>query len=151
DREPKHRVAFQPGRAPTHRFGHDPRSRPKVAGPLPEDCCRPVTLTGSSQMSAVRRICPASRSPIPDCCSLGCGLLLVRPQDQLLHPPGQNLGDVEFVLGWARDLVNPPELLELLARLAEITEHLSIQAECGDAAGIGIGAVEYLVRPRRDA
>src|SRR5262249_46132539 len=44
-----------------------------------------------------------------------------------------------------------PELLELLARLAEIAEHLSIQAELVDAAGIGIGAVEHLVRPGGDA
>src|SRR5262249_23941794 len=36
-REPEHRVAFQPGPAPAHRFGHDPRSSAKVAGPLPED------------------------------------------------------------------------------------------------------------------
>src|SRR5262249_56532071 len=51
----------------------------------------------------------------------------------------------------ARDFVNPPELLELLARLAEIAEHLSIQAEFVDAAGIGIRAVEHLVRRGGDA
>src|SRR5260370_1976194 len=100
-------------------------------------------------MSAVG-VCRVSWAQIPDC-SLDRGLLLVRPQDQLLHPPGQNLGDVKFVLGWARDLVNPPELLELLARLAEIAEHLSIQAAVVDAAGIGLGPVEHLLRPRRDA
>ena len=44
------------------------------------------------------------------------GLALIRMQAQLLHPPVQQLGDIDFVLGRAGDFVDPAELLELLAR-----------------------------------
>ncbi len=45
--------------------------------------------------------------------------LLERLQDQLLHPPIQQLGDVEFIHRQAGDFVDPSELLELLARLVQ--------------------------------
>ncbi len=44
-----------------------------------------------------------------------------RMQDELLRAPVQQLGDVELVLGWARDLVDPAELLQCPARAAEPT------------------------------
>jgi hypothetical protein len=34
-------------------------------------------------------------------------------KNQLLYPPGEQLADVEFVLGGAGDLVDPIELLHL--------------------------------------
>ena len=46
----------------------------------------------------------------------------------------------------ARDLVDPAELLQLLAGLAEHAEHLAVERQLVDAAGIGVGAVEHLVR-----
>src|SRR5262245_5853009 len=98
---------------------------------------------GTTQLS---RCESGSDSPL-----LRSRLLLLRPQHELLHAPVQDLGDVELVLGRAGDLVNPSELLGLLARAAEIAQHLALQAELVDAPGIGIGAVEHLVRPRRDA
>src|SRR5215475_280994 len=55
------------------------------------------------------------------------GTLLIRPQDQLLHPPIEDLGHVELVLGRAGHLVDPPELVELLAGLAEHAEHLAVE------------------------
>src|SRR5262245_6303962 len=59
-------------------------------------------------------------------------LLLIRPQHELLHAPVQDLGDIELVLGRTGDLVNPSELLGLLARAAEIAQHLALQAELVD-------------------
>src|SRR5215831_7403560 len=82
---------------------------------------------------------------------LHCRLLLVWTQDELLHAPVQDLGDVDLVLRGTGDLVNPSELLGLLARAAEIAQHLALQAELVHAPGIGIGAVEHLVRSWRDA
>src|SRR5215831_9928790 len=82
---------------------------------------------------------------------LHCRLLLVRAQEELLHAPVQDLGDVDLVLRGTGDLVNPSELLGLLARAAEIAQHLALQAELVHAPGIGIGAVEHLVRSWRDA
>jgi hypothetical protein len=48
---------------------------------------------------------------------------------QFLHTPVQNLCDVEFVFGRTRDLMNPAKLPELLTRIAEHTQHLSIKAQ----------------------
>ena len=42
-----------------------------------------------------------------------------RLKNQLLHAPIQELGDVELIFRGAGDFVDPSELLELLARLAE--------------------------------
>src|SRR5262249_22570168 len=83
--------------------------------------------------------------------AVDCRFLLLRMQNELLHAPVQNLGNVEVVLGWACDLVDPAELLELLARFPEIAEHLAVEAQLVDAAGIGIGAVEHLVGTGSDA
>src|SRR5262249_45521641 len=77
--------------------------------------------------------------------------LLLRIEYQLLHPPVEQLGDVEQVLGRAGDLVDPAELLELLARLAEHAEHLALERELVHPSGESVGCVEHLVRARRDA
>ena len=60
-------------------------------------------------------------------------------------PPVQQLGDVEHVLRRTRDLVDPAELLQLLAGPAEHAEHLAVEAQLVDAAGKGVRAVEHLV------
>src|SRR5580704_12894937 len=78
-------------------------------------------------------------------------LHLLRMQDQLLHAPIENFGDVKRVLVRAGNLVNPPELLELLAGAAEHPEDLAVKRKLVDAAGEGVGDIKYLVRPRCDA
>src|SRR6202035_442083 len=76
---------------------------------------------------------------------------LLRMQDQLLHAPIQDFGDIEGVLVRAGDGVDPAELLELFAGAAEHAQNLAVQAELVDAAGEGVGDVKHLVRRRRDA
>ena len=58
----------------------------------------------------------------------------LRLQDQLLHAPVQELADVEHVLRRAGDRVDPAELLQLLAGLAEHAEHLAVERQLVDAA-----------------
>src|SRR5438876_1255677 len=72
-------------------------------------------------------------------------------QDQLLHAPVEQLGDVEQVLGRAGDFVDPAKLLELFSRLAEYAEHLALKAELVDPPRVGVGCEQHLVGPRRDA
>src|SRR6059036_367345 len=48
----------------------------------------------------------------------------VRMQDQLLHTPIHDFGDIEFVFRWAGDFVNPAELFGLSAGTAEDAENL---------------------------
>src|ERR1043166_10004939 len=67
---------------------------------------------------------------------------LLRMQDELLDAPVQNLGDEQHVFGRTRHLVNPAELLELLARRPQHTQHLAVERELVDAARIGIRAVD---------
>ena len=55
-------------------------------------------------------------------------------QKQLLHAPIQQFADVDFVFRRARDFVNPSELLELLAGLAQHADNFSVQREFVDAA-----------------
>src|SRR5258706_8722588 len=59
--------------------------------------------------------------------SHGLPTLLLRMQNQLLHAPVEQLRDIEHVLRGAGDLVDPAELLQLLAGFAEHAEHLSVQ------------------------
>jgi hypothetical protein len=49
---------------------------------------------------------------------------LLRMQDEFLHAPVEELADVQRVLGGTRDLVDPTELLELLARFASTPSSL---------------------------
>src|SRR5438067_13898306 len=55
-------------------------------------------------------------------------------KQQLLHAPVEELGNVEHVLRRAGDLVDPAELLQLLARFAEHAKHLAIERELVNAA-----------------
>ena len=59
----------------------------------------------------------------------------LRMQDEFLDAPVKQLGDEEDVLGWAGDLVDPAELLELFAGFAEDAKNLAVEAEFVDAAG----------------
>src|SRR5690348_14899928 len=45
----------------------------------------------------------------------------------------------------------PSELLQLLARLAESSQDIAIQVHLVDSTLVGVGGVEHLVRPGRDA
>src|SRR5215472_2239068 len=73
----------------------------------------------------------------------GCALAGI--ENQFLNAPVEDFGDEQHVLGRTRDLVNPAELLELLAGLAEHAEHLAVQAKLVDTARMGIRAVEDLL------
>src|SRR5580692_4191152 len=76
---------------------------------------------------------------------------LLRMQDQLLHPPIEDFGDIERVLVRAGDGVDPAELLELLAGAAEHAQNLAVEAQLVDAARKSVGDIEHLVRRWRDA
>src|SRR5208337_2260178 len=72
-------------------------------------------------------------------------------ENQLLYPPIQQFGDVEFSLRGARHFVDPTELLELFARFSKHAQNLPVQAELVDPAWVAVGAEEHLIWPRRDA
>ena len=57
---------------------------------------------------------------------------LPRPQDQLLHSPIQQLGDIDDMLGWASDFVNPLNSMTMSEPLstAQILSSLSTRTEC---------------------
>jgi len=61
-------------------------------------------------------------------------------QNEFLHAPIQQFGDVDFVFRRAGDFVNPAELFQLLAGLAKPAQDFSVQAEFVDAAREGIEA-----------
>src|ERR1700689_2857052 len=89
--------------------------------------------------------------PPPAAFSVTRRALLLRMQDQLLHAPIEDFGDVERVLVRAGDGMDPAELLELLAGAAEHAQNLAVEAELVDAAGKSVGDIEHLVWRRRDA
>src|SRR5438876_8869878 len=72
-------------------------------------------------------------------------------QYQFLHPPVQELSDVEHVLGWTRDFVDPAELLQLFSGFAEHAEDLAFEAQFVDTSGISIGRIQHLIRSGGDA
>src|SRR5438094_555240 len=72
-------------------------------------------------------------------------------QDQLLHAPVEQRGDVEQVFRRAGDFVDPAELLELFPGLAEHAEQLALQAELVDPPRVGVGCEQHLIGPGRDA
>src|SRR5262245_30612420 len=78
-------------------------------------------------------------------------LLRVGLEQQLLDPPVEDFGDIDLVLRRAGDLVDPAELLELLARLTHPAEHLAVERDLVDPAREGIGDEHYLVWSGRDA
>src|SRR5216683_1175489 len=94
-----------------------------------------------------RHVAPAVRCEPRILSAAGC--LLSRIENQLLDAPVEDFGNEQHVLGWARDFVNPAELLGLLAGFAEHAQHLAIEGELVDAARMGVGTVEHLVRRRR--
>ncbi len=50
-------------------------------------------------------------------------------QNKFLYPPVQQLAHNHFVFRWAGDFVNPPELLKVLAGLAEHAKDFAVQAQ----------------------
>src|SRR5882762_8168122 len=70
---------------------------------------------------------------------------------QFLDAPVQNFSDIKFVFRGAGDGVDPAELAGLFAGFAEYAENFSLEAEFVDAAGVGVGGVEDLIRAGRDA
>src|SRR5215467_523530 len=72
-------------------------------------------------------------------------------EHELLHPPIEQLRDIELILARTRNLVNPPELLHFLPGLAEHAEDFALERELVDAPGHRVRAVQHLIRRRRDA
>src|SRR5882672_6595839 len=72
-------------------------------------------------------------------------------EDEFLHAPVEDFGDVEFVFRRAGDGVDPAELPGLFAGFAEHSENFSVEGEFVDAAGVSVGSVEDLIRAGRDA
>src|SRR5271155_860701 len=72
-------------------------------------------------------------------------------EDQLLHAPIQELGDIKHVFRRTRHRVNPAELLQLLAGPAEHAQHLAVEAELVEPPRPCVRTVEHLMRRRRDA
>src|SRR5882724_9787929 len=70
---------------------------------------------------------------------------------QLLDAPVQNFRDVQFIFRGAGDGVDPAELAGLFAGFAEHAEEFSVEGEFVDAAGVGVGSVEDLIRAGCDA
>src|SRR5205085_2828731 len=71
-------------------------------------------------------------------------------EKELLHPPVQELADIQHVFRRTGDLVNPSELLQLLPRLAEHAEHLALAVENRSTAVAAIGDVDVALRISRD-
>src|SRR5579885_3410553 len=79
-------------------------------------------------------------------------------QGDLGHPPVAGLGDIERIRIAAVDGIDAAEILEALARLAELTHNRAVQLQFVDlpamiqiVLGIGVGAEEILMRAGRDA
>ena len=76
---------------------------------------------------------------------------------ELLHAPIGDFADVQLIIGAAVHFVHGHELLQLLAAAPEFPEYLAIQLHLVDFAVVhvggagGVGAVEILVLPWRDA
>src|SRR5205085_5050264 len=85
-----------------------------------------------------------ARPTLPSTCCRRC-LCRLRVQGDLLHTPVEELAHEQLIFGGAGDFVNPAELLRLVPRLAEPSEHFAVERQFVDAAWIGIGAVEELL------
>jgi len=66
------------------------------------------------------------------------GRFLSGMENELLHPPVQYFGDIELVFRWTGLLVNPTELFELLAGLAEYAQKFAVQSQFVNASRIRI-------------
>ena len=71
--------------------------------------------------------------------------LLCRFDDELLSSPVQQFSNDDLVIRGACHFMDPSKLLELLARLAEVSKNLALEIEFVDAARIGIGAEQHLI------
>ena len=78
-------------------------------------CFSPSSAFTTTAANHPRRNCDLLMALLEMCVSMLCRLMAGLMQNQLLHTPVQQFGDVEHVLGRARDLVNPSELLQLFA------------------------------------
>src|SRR5262245_47701314 len=76
---------------------------------------------------------------------------MCRLERQLLYAPVEEFSDIEFVVRWAGDGVDPAELAGLLARFAHHPENFSLEREFVNAPRKSIGSVENLIGSRRDA
>src|SRR5690349_201695 len=72
-------------------------------------------------------------------------------KDQLLRSPIEQLGDVDLVLRWTGQLVDPTELLQDLAGASQPAEDFTVQCQLVDPARKGIGDVKVLGRSWRNA
>src|SRR6266851_4541026 len=75
---------------------------------------------------------------------------ILRVEDQFLHAPVVHVGDIDRVLRRAGDAVDPVELAELVAGLAEHPHNLAVQRQLVYAARLLIRRVEVLGRSVRD-
>src|SRR5205823_9713558 len=71
--------------------------------------------------------------------------------NELLRAPVQDLGDVQLVLRLTVNLVDPAELLRLLAGFAEHSQHGAVQRQLVDPPRKRVGDVQILRRSGRDA
>src|SRR6185436_20211042 len=81
----------------------------------------------------------------------GFALNLLRMEDQFLHAPIHDLGDIKFVFRRTGDFVNPAELLWLFAGAAQNAENLSIESQLIKPARKRVGGVQHLIGAGRDA
>src|SRR5438552_18781742 len=71
----------------------------------------------------------------------------LRLEQQLLHAPVRGLGDVDFILRRAGELVAAGKFLEVASRPADHAQHLALERQLEDAAGEGrLAEKEHLVR-----
>src|ERR1035437_9440160 len=82
---------------------------------------------------------------------------LLGPQPNPLYPPVGDFADYQLVRIAAIDLVDGAEFLKQLPRGAELAEHRAVQLQPVDFTAfhgigfVGVGAIQILVRPGRDA
>ena len=134
---------FGPPLTPVHHQHRDPferalrhRSRlarrPAARLPGEQHLHRGRLVQGDHAAHVQRRVSGGRALPVRY--AAGARWLQFGLQQQLLHAPVQQLGDVQHVLRRAGDLVDPAELLELAARRADHAEHLAVERQLVDAA-----------------
>src|SRR5215472_15195998 len=90
-------------------------------------------------------LCIAKSCVLSSGTRFGACKLLGWPKHQLLHPPVQQLTHVELVLRRTRNLVNPAELLGLLAERPQLAQELPGQVQLEDLARVCVRTVENLI------
>src|SRR5579863_5279958 len=143
-----------------HSSSNAAKPQPSVSSRISLACS-----TDFSEKSSRRTVAARSASRVIALCSaldkwvldalppvfLVCRVRAARMQDQLLHTPIEDFGDVEGILIRAGYAVHPAEFLELLAGTPEQPKHLAVKRELVDAAWKGVRDVKHLVRGRGDA